>query len=334
LEDALTPHRTRAAAFLVLLALLLGACGDDDTTSAVPESGQRPDPADTDGTEADTRDGAFPVSVVADNGEVTIDARPERIVSLSGAATEMLFAIGAGDQVAAVDSYSYHPPEAPVTDLEAYHASVEAVAEHDPDLVVVAYDPGGLIEGLGLLGIPVLHLNAPDGFGGIYAQIELLGVATGNLAGAVGVAAEMQREIDQIVSALPDHVAGLTYFHELDDMYYTVTSSTFIGQVYALLGLENIADAVDADGSAGGYPQLSEEYIIEADPDLIFLADAACCGQSAATVAARPGWDDLRAVTTGAVVEVDEDVASRWGPRLVDYLRDVAAAISELEPVG
>jgi iron complex transport system substrate-binding protein len=107
-----------------------------------------------------------------------------------------------------------------------------------------------------------------------------------------------------------------------------VTSATFIGQVYDLLGLVNIADAADQEGA--GYIQLSEEYLIEADPDLIFLADTRCCSQSAATVAERPGWNTMQAVVTGAIVELDDDVASRWGPRIVDFLQAVGVAVAEV----
>ena len=105
-----------------------------------------------------------------------------------------------------------------------------------------------------------------------------------------------------------------------------MTSSTFIGQLYSMVGLENIAD--EAKGAAGGYPQLSAEYIIDADPDLIFLADTKCCGQSPATVADRPGWDRIEAVERGNVIPLDDDVASRWGPRIVEYLRRIGAAVA------
>src|SRR4029453_17824795 len=96
--------------------------------------------------------------------------------------------------------------------------------------------------------------------------------------------------------------------------------------------MENVADA--ADKEASGYPQLSAEYVVKADPDLIFLADTKCCGQSAKTVAARDGWGDLTAVRTGGVVALDDDVASRWGPRVVDFLKTVAAKVATLDPAG
>ena len=124
---------------------------------------------------------------------------------------------------------------------------------------------------------------------------------------------------------LPKRAEKLTYYHELDDTYYSVTSSTFIGQLYSLVGLRNIAD--EAKGAGGGYPQLSAEYIVDADPDLIFLADTKCCEQTAASVAARPGWGEIAAVRNGAVVEVDDSLASRWGPRIVEFVRAVALAL-------
>ena len=324
-------HRFMTLALALVLALLAAACGNDDDTAEVLAGDGEATEAGGNGIDDG---GGFPVSVDADNGAVEISDRPERIVSLSGSHTEILFAIGAGDQVHAVDEYSYYPPEAPVTDLSGFQPNVEAIAEYDPDLVVLAYAADDVIDSLELLGIPVVFLDAPPDFDGIYRQVELLGAATGNIGDAAELVSQMQADIDEIVAGLPDHAEGLTYFHELDETYFTVTSDTFIGRVYALLGLENIADAADPDSSSGGYLQLSEEFIIEADPDIIFLADAACCGQNLDTVSVRPGWEGLTAVTTGAVIEVDEDVASRWGPRIIDYLRDAADAVAALEPAS
>lgn len=324
-------HRSLTLALALVLALFAAACGNDDNDT-VSQRGDRPEADDNGDGGGDP--GSFPVTVEADNGPVTVDERPERIVSLSGSHTEILFAVDAGDQVVAVDEYSYYPADAPVTDLSGFTPNTEAIAEYDPDLVLISYDPGDVADSLELLGIPTLMLDAPADFDGVWRQIEVIGAATGNVGEATELVASMQTEIDEIVAGLPDHAEGLTYFHELDETFFSVTSSTFIGEVYALMGLVNIADAADPDGSSGGYPQLSEEFIIETDPDIIFLADAACCGQSPETVAARPGWAGLTAVTNNAVFEVDEDIASRWGPRIVDYLRDAADAVATLEPVS
>jgi cobalamin transport system substrate-binding protein len=111
-------------------------------------------------------------------------------------------------------------------------------------------------------------------------------------------------------------------FHELSPDYYSATSSTFIGRIYKLFGFRNIADA--ADSSHTGYPQLSPEYIISANPDIVVLADSVCCGQTAGTVDERPGWQNVTAVRKHHVVTVDDSIASRWGPRIVDFARVVA----------
>ena len=160
-----------------------------------------------------------------------------------------------------------------------------------------------------------------------YAQIVALGQAVGHEEEATELADSMRADIDSIVADATKVAEGTSYFLELDDTLYSVTSNTFIGSLYELFGLRNIADATEGDTD---YPQLSAEFIVSQDPDLIFLADTKCCGASAETVAARPGWNVLSAVKAGHVVELDDDIASRWGPRLVDYVAAIAAALESL----
>lgn len=311
------PNGARLSLLLLASLLVLGACGAEDPA---PQAASTPSPAAGDD---------FPVTLDAANGKVRIPERPERIVSLSPTATEMLFAIGAGDQVIAAEENSNYPPEAPDTDLSGFEPNVEAIAEYDPDLVVASNDPGDLEDAIEALDIPFLLQPAATTLDDTYAELREIGVATGHEDEALQVIDSMLKEIHEIRSSLPTFDDPPTYFHELDDTYYTATSATFIGSVYGSLGLRNIADKADKD--ATGYPQLSAEYIIDADPDLIFLADTKCCGQSAETVAKRPGWDQITAVRNGDVIELDDDVASRWGPRVVDFLRTVAAAVGDLE---
>ena len=251
-----------------------------------------------------------------------------RIVSISPTGTEILFAIGAGERVVAVDQFSYYPPEAPVTDLDGWNPNLEAIASYEPDLVVLQTN-GELIAGLEALGITVLAHDAPVVFDDVYAQIAQFGDVTGQVDEAAQLAADMQADIADLIAAAPD-ASGLTYYHELDNTLYSVTSGTFIGQVYGLFGLDNVADPADADGSHFGYPQLSDEYLVDADPDLIFLADTLCCGQNAETVAARPGWNQLTAVQEGRVVELSDDIVSRWGPRLVDFIAAISDALVDI----
>jgi len=271
----------------------------------------------------------FPVTVSAANGEVTVEQAPQRIVSLAPTATEVLFAIGAGAQVAAVDEFSTYPAGAPITDLSGFEPNVEAVAAYEPDLVVVSDDLNDVVSGLQTVGIPVVHLPSAIDLDDTYSQIEVLGAITGNLGDAAELVSSMQTEIEELAGSMSVPTEPLTYYHELDSSLFTVTSATFIGQIYQLAGLGNIAD--QAGGAETGYPQLSAEYIVQADPDLIFLADTKCCGESADTIAARPGWDQLTAVTAERVVELDDDIASRWGPRVVDLLETIVGAVEQVE---
>ena len=306
---------TRSLVALVAALTLVAACGDDEDSS----SGS----ATEDTASAEPAADAFPATV----GDVTVEAAPERIVSLSPSATESLFAIGAGDQVEAVDQQSDYPEGVPTTELDALEPNVEALLAYDPDLVVIDGPNDEVETPLADLGVPVLVQPAAETFDDVYQQVRDLGTITGHAEEADEVATEIQTNIEELSASAPQPDEPLTYYHELDDTFYTATSSTFIGRVYEAAGLQNIADEAD-DGS--GYPQLSAEYIIDADPDLIFLADTECCGQSPETVAERPGWGDLTAVQDGAVVALEDDIVSRWGPRVDDFLQTVVEAVEEV----
>lgn len=271
----------------------------------------------------------FPVTITTPAGTVTVSKRPQRIISLSPTATESLFAIGAGRQVIAVDDQSDYPKNAPRTSLSGFTPNVEAIAGYRPDLVVISYDPSGLSSALRRLGITVVHHDAPRTIKGAYQQIRQLGLVTGNEDGARRVIASMKERIGRVVKRHRGTASRLSVYHELSPDLYSVTSKTFIGQVYSTYGLKNIADAADSFGS--GYPQLSAEYVVSANPDVIVLADTICCGQTPSTVRSRPGWDRISAVRNGAIVSVHDSVASRWGPRLVQFFRAVAAALARLE---
>ena len=272
---------------------------------------------------APARAAGFPVTVRAANGPVTIPKRPTRIVVLSATHTETLYAIGAGSQVIAVDDQSNHPRRAPRTTLSSYRPNAEAVARHRPDLVITSTAANKLLPALRKLRVPVLLAPAATHIGGAYEQMKQVGSATGHRAAADRLIERMKRRIARAVRSAP---AGRrhTVFHELTPDLHTVTSRTFIGRVYGLFDLKNIADRAT---KADDYPQLSAEYVLAADPDLVVLADGKCCGQSPAKAARRPGWSALRAVRTGRVIAVDEDVASRWGPRIVDFVEQVASIL-------
>lgn len=325
-------------AIVAAMALALAGCGGAGGPETVPPAQQTSTTttrATTPSTASSTTtttavpttvDDGFPVRLDTAGGPVTVDARPEAIVSLSPTATEMLFGIGAGGQVVAVDEFSTDPPEAPRTTLSGYTPNIEAIASFDPDLVLVSNDLDSVVGSLDALGIPVLLLPAVETIDGVYEQLELLGEATGHVDDAGRLVEETRTRIEEILASVPTLPEPLTYFHELDPGLYSVTSDTFLGSVYAMVGLENIADEADVDGF--GYPQLSAEYVIERDPDLIFLADVECCDESPETVAARPGWGGMTAVRDGAIFPVDGDLASRWSQRIADYLAFVVEVVS------
>jgi iron complex transport system substrate-binding protein len=271
---------------------------------------------------------SFPLTLTTPKGPVTLAHQPKRIVSLSATGTEDLFAVGAGKQVVAVDSYSTYPAEAPRTSLSAFTPNIEAIAGYQPDMVLVADDTGNVFEQLTKLQIPVLTEPASADLNGVYAEIKQIAQATGHSAQAASVVSGIQQQVKTILALVHAPTKPLKVYHELDQTYYSATSHTFIGQMYKLLGLQNIADSAPAGND---YPQLSAEYIISSNPDLIVLADTVCCGQSMTTVAARPGWSAISAVRTRSVVPVDDSIASQWGPRIVLFLKAIADALKALE---
>jgi iron complex transport system substrate-binding protein len=266
----------------------------------------------------------FPVAVTAANGRVVVKKRPARIVSLSPSATETLFSIGAGRQVIAVDDQSNFPKSAPQTKLSGYRPNAEAVAKYRPDLVVTASASNKLLPALRKLGIAVLLEPSATTIDGAYAQMRQIGAATGHPIAARRLIARMRRGIAAAVASVPK-ARGLSVYHELSPDYYSATSKTFIGRVYSLFGLRNIADKAAKAGNQ--YPQLSGEYVLASNPDIVVLSDTKCCKQSVATVKQRVGWSALSAVAGGRVVPVNDDVASRWGPRIVDFVRIVARVV-------
>lgn len=262
-----------------------------------------------------------------EDAEDTPDS-PQRIVSLSPSATETLWAIGADSQVIAVDGQSNYPPDVPTQDdLSGYTPNIEAIVGYDPDLVITADAPDDLVSGLEAAGIELLSQPAPATLDDAYAQIEQIGAATGHIGEAAELVAQLQNRIADVVEKTP--AVDLSYFHELDPTLFTAAGNSFIGQLYGLFGLRNIADGAGGDA----YPQLSEEFVVTADPDLIFLADVQCCGVTAATVANRAGWEEVTAVRDGHIYELDADIASRWGPRLADMVEQIGVIVTEAAPV-
>jgi iron complex transport system substrate-binding protein len=255
-------------------------------------------------------------------------------VSLSPTATEDLFAIGAGGQVVAVDDRSNYPPGVPRTTLSGFQPNAESIAGYRPDLVVVSDEsPASLAGALRGLRIAVLVDPAARTLDQAYAQIETLGAATGHRAQAETVVTRMRAQIAALVRGVALKGRGLTVYDEISPDFYAASSRTFAGQLLSLFGLRDVADRVP-DSAGLGYPKLSAEYVVAANPEIVLLSDTLCCGQSVATVARRPGWSQMRAVRDRTVVEVSDDIASRWGPRTVDLAAVIAGAVRSADAAG
>ena len=272
----------------------------------------------------------YPITVKFGGYTTTIAKKPTKIISLSPSATEILYAVGAGSQILAVDNLSNYPANAPVSEISAFEPSVEAILAKKPDLVLLSIDSTKapqIRNALVKLGIPVLMEKAPATLKDVYTENTLLARVTDRQAGAVKLNASMAKSIKEIL-AKAKKSSKIRIFHELDDTYYSATSNTFIGKVYKDFGAVNIADAA-AGADNSGYPQLSAEYLLKSDPQVIFLADAQY-GVTADSVSKRAGWSQISAVKNKKIVELPADIPSRWGPRLVDFYKLIGASLAKV----
>jgi len=273
----------------------------------------------------------FLVSIATTNQSQAAATAPKRIISLSPSATETLFAIGAGSQVIAVDDLSNYPSKAPISKLSAFSPNVEALLNYKPDLIILNADATKANEvktALEKLNIKVFLERAPLDLSQAYLEITALGRAAGKISGAQTVVSEMKTKISAAIKK-GKVSKKVTFFHELDNTLYSATSDSFIGKVYRDFNLTNIADPA-ATADSAGYPQLQSEYIIKANPKIIFLSDAQY-GESIATLSKRAGWNGIAAIKSKNVVALPEDIPSRWGPRLVDFYEFISISLSNVK---
>ena len=272
----------------------------------------------------------YPLTIKFGGYTTKIAKKPTKIISLSPSATEIFYAVGAGSQILAVDNLSNYPAGAPISEISAFEPNVEAILAKKPDLVLLSIDSTKapqIRNALVKLGIPVLMEKAPATLNDVYAENTLLAKVTDRQEGAIKLNAAMAKSIKDVL-AKAKKSSKIRIFHELDDTYYSVTSNTFIGKVYKDFGAVNISDAASgADNS--GYPQLSAEYLLKSDPQVIFLADAQY-GVTADSVSKRAGWSQISAVKNKKIVELPADVPSRWGPRLVDFYKLIGASLAKV----
>jgi iron complex transport system substrate-binding protein len=272
----------------------------------------------------------FPFTLTDDLGrEVTISALPQRIVSLAPSNTEVLFAVGAGDQVVGVTEYCNYPPE--VQNLEqvggfsAKTISVEKIVALEPDLVLsVGEIQQPVIEALEQVNITVVALD-PDTFDDVYASVGLVGRLSGHEEEAAQVMVEMKdlvAFVTERIATIPQEERLRVYWEVFDEPRMTAGPSTFQGQLIELAGGINIfADVTE------NYPQINDEEVIERNPAVIMGADTMGDKLTIDRVAQRSGWDQVDAVQNGRIHLFDGDMVSRAGPRLVQVLEAMAKAL-------
>ena len=239
---------------------------------------------------------------------------PKRIISLSPSITEILFEIGSGNQVIAVDNLSNYPNEAPITDISAYDPNVEAISLLNPDLVILSYNIKNLKAALKKIGIETIYLPAPLNFEDILDQIDYLGLQTGNEDKAKKLISKMKNRM-KTLQKLRENEKATKIYHEIDPNYYSPSKFSFIGDIYQKLNYKNVADK--ADISNLGYPKLSPELIISENPDLIVLPGKD--NKYVEKVKLRPGWGYIEAVKKNKFLLTNNDIASRWGPRILNF---------------
>jgi iron complex transport system substrate-binding protein len=248
----------------------------------------------------------------SDGVTVTFEAPPKRIVSLAAHATEIFCQVAAGEYLVAVDKFANCPLGSGTKPaVDSFQPSVEAIVAFEPDLVYAWYDPGDLAQSLRNAGVKVLFLEVPQNIAGVFENIELIGRLTGRVKEAEALVAQMKARQDDITEEIEDITRGPRIFHELDKELFTVRSDTFIGELYRLLKAQNIAD-----GAPTAFPQLSSEAVVAGDPEVIILSD----GEPPLLVKTRPGWSGISAVRDNRICEVDGDLTSRPGPRIMEGL--------------
>jgi iron complex transport system substrate-binding protein len=251
---------------------------------------------------------------------------PQAIVSLSPSMTEMLFALGAGQQLAGRDEMSTYPEAAlEVASIGAMWGDlpVEAILAAEPDLVLAAeiISPE-TVTALQELGLTVYWQANPDTFEDLWDNLREIAALTGHAEEAEALVSDLAARVKAVQTAIAGAETTPVVFYELDatdpSNPWTTGSGTFIDYIITLAGGVNAAAVLQGD-----YAQMSSEALITADPDVILLGDA-LYGMSAESVAARAGWSAIAAVENGAIYAIDPNILSVPGPRLVDGLEAVA----------
>ena len=255
---------------------------------------------------------------------VTQEASKEiRVVSLSTTHTEIIQSLEAQETLVAVDSFS--EVDFPVEVIDAYTVTAEELAPLDPDVVILAFDFNGIVEGLENQEINYVLLPPAKNFEDVYSQIETIGSLVNKESEAFSTTRDMKIEINRILDNA--NFGNTSVYHEIGYSYgiYSVNSDSLIGQIYNSLGIVNIANNTE-DPFGSGYPALTEEQVIESNPDYIVIGHSDYLNKDLST---RMGWKDINAIENSNVYFLDENLANNWGTTTVDLVEQIALTFEE-----
>jgi iron complex transport system substrate-binding protein len=324
-------RRPGVALVVVFVAAVLGACASSASSPPAPLPTASPSASVAAATPSPTPAPAFPVTITDDEGtSVDVASEPERIISLTPATTEILFALGAGQRVVATDDGSDYPEEAvALPDVATFSSvDVEKVVALEPDLVFaggLGFTPADAITRMRDLKVPVVVIYAPS-IEGVFKDIELIGSATGTSEAAATLTQGMRNDMDMTHLAVANESPKPRVFYDVgyDDTtgaIYAPADDSFLAEMVTLAGGDVITS-----GDPNDY-EIPLEMLIEKDPQLIVLGTNPFYSPTPEAVAARRGWDALTAVRDGDVRPVRDIEITRPGPRLPIGLRALASAI-------
>ena len=258
----------------------------------------------------------------------TESSTEQRVVSLSTTHTEIIQTLGGENLLVGIDSFS--ESELPIEKIDAFTVTADELVNLNPDLVIVAFDFNGIIDGLEALNLNYILLPPARNFDEVYTQIMEIGNLINKSEESIDLVSEMENDVAEIIENFS--AQNVKVFHEIGYTYgiYTVNENSFIGEIYNLLGVDNIANFKE-DPFGSGYPEFSEEEILMANPNLIIVGHSDYLNKDLST---RVGWEEITAIQSGNLFFLDENLANNWGTNTVDLLNTLSEVTQSQEDPG
>ena len=258
----------------------------------------------------------------------TESSTEQRVVSLSTTHTEIIQTLGGENLLVGIDSFS--ESELPIEKIDAFTVTADELVNLNPDLVIVAFDFNGIIDGLEALNLNYVLLPPARNFDEVYTQIMEIGNLINKSEESIDLVSEMENDVAEIIENF--YAQNVKVFHEIGYTYgiYTVNENSFIGEIYNLLGVDNIANFKE-DPFGSGYPEFSEEEILMANPNLIIVGHSDYLNKDLST---RVGWEEITAIQSGNLFFLDENLANNWGTNTVDLLNTLSEVTQSQEDPG